>query len=74
MSNRPIPPPHKKTQTSKQTNKKHTHTNTSYIWYGAERAKVSRSCHGAPRHENGDIAGYILSRHKVVVTRELVEI
>ena len=72
MSDRPIPPPQKKK--NKQTNKQKTHTHKHLLWYGAERAVVSRSCHGAPRHENGDIAGHILSRHKFVVTRELVEI
>ena len=64
MSDRPIPPPQKKkkqnktTTTKKKTTKTHTHTHTHthkhLLWYGAERAAVNRSCHGAPRHENGD--------------------
>ena len=58
MSDRPIPPPQKK-ETKQNNNKKkqqqkHTHTHKHLLWYGAERAAVSRSCHGAPRHENGD--------------------
>ena len=47
-----------KTTTKTQQQQKHTHTHTHthkhLLWYGAERAAVSRSCHGAPRHENGD--------------------
>ena len=61
MSDRPIPPPQKKRNKTKQNNnknttttKKHTHTHKHLLWYGAERAAVSRSCHGAPRPENGD--------------------
>ena len=44
----------KTTTTKKTTTKTHTHTHKHLLWYGAERAAVSRSCHGAPRHENGD--------------------
>ena len=60
MSDRPIPPPQKKRNKTKQQQKHnnnkntHTHTHKHLLWYGAERAAVSRSCHGAPRHENGD--------------------
>ena len=56
MSDRPIPPPQKKRNKTKQQQQKHTHTHTHkhLLLYGAERAAVSRSCHGAPRHENGD--------------------
>ena len=43
-----------KTTTKTQQQQKHTHTHKHLLWYGAERAAVSRSCHGAPRHENGD--------------------
>ena len=45
-----------KTTTKTQQQQKHTHTHTHkhLLWYGAERAAVSWSCHGAPRHENGD--------------------
>ena len=43
-------------QQQKHNNNKntHTHTHKHLLWYGAERAAVSRSCHGAPRPENGD--------------------
>ena len=44
----------KTTTTKKTTTKTHTHTHKHLLWYGAERAAVSRSCHGEPRHENGD--------------------
>ena len=44
----------KTTAKKKTTTKTHTHTHKHLLWYGAERAAVSRSCHGAPRHENGD--------------------
>ena len=53
MSDRPIPPPQKKKKQNKTTTTK-THTHKHLLLYGAERAAVSRSCHGAPRHENGD--------------------
>ena len=42
----------KKKQNKTTTTKTHTHKHL--LLYGAERAAVSRSCHGAPRHENGD--------------------
>ena len=46
----------KRNKTKQQQKHTHTHTHTHkhLLWYGAERAAVSRSCHGAPRHENGD--------------------
>ena len=58
----------KEQQQKKKKQKKHTHTNTSYGMVQNGRWWVDY----APRHENGDITGHILSRHKFVVTRELV--
>ena len=59
---------HKKEQQQKKTTKK-THTHKHLLWYGAERAVVSRLC--TPARKRRYHWSYS-ARHKFVVTRELV--